>query len=338
MDMQTARQVTPQLIDYFPPRTEMRSDVLKGLSLTQKAISPKYFYDARGSHLFEDITQLPEYYLTRTERGIMEASIGDMAEKIGPGAAVIEFGSGAGNKIRLLLNHLQNPVASVAVEISRDHLLDSSEVLANEYPQLQTIAVCADFTQPFELPPIPGARRNLVFFPGSTIGNFPPDQAIELLKVMNQTAGERGALLIGADLVKDACVLEAAYNDCAGVTAEFNLNLLAHINRELRADFDLHAFRHRALYNKDAQRIEMYLVSQCKQVVHINDQQIRFQRGERILTEYAYKYELDGFAEMASRAGFSVEQVWTDPQQNFSVQYLVSERPVAVVQGQRLTV
>jgi len=335
MDMQTARQATPLLIDYFPPRAEMQSEILAGLAQPQKEISPKYFYDARGSQLFEDITQLPEYYLTRTEKSIMEASIGEIAACIGPSAAVIEFGSGAGNKIRLLLNNLQQPVASVAVEISRDHLLDSSGTLASEYPHLQTIAVCADFTRPFELPPIPGARRNLVFFPGSTIGNFPPEEAVSLLQVMNRTADENGALLIGADLVKDPTVLEAAYNDSAGVTAEFNLNLLAHINRELQADFEADEFRHLAVYNKQAQRIEMYLVSQREQTVHIGGEQIQFDCGERILTEYAYKYELDSFARLAARAGFRVEQVWTDPQKHFSVQYLVRERSLDTVPPQR---
>lgn len=328
MDMQVARQAAPLLIDYFPPRAEMQSEVLAGLSKPLKEISPKYFYDARGSQLFEDITLLPEYYLTRTEKGIMEASIAEMAECIGPSAAVIEFGSGAGHKIRLLLDNLQQPVASVAVEISRDHLLDSSAALASEYPRLQTVAVCADFTQPFELPPIPGARRNLVFFPGSTIGNFPPQQAIGLLRIMNDVAGENGALLIGVDLVKDAAVLEAAYNDSAGVTADFNLNLLIHINRELQADFELDRFKHRAVYNPVAQRIEMYLVSQREQIVRLGDHRIRFEAGERILTEYAYKYELDSFAKLASEAGFRGERTWTDPQNQFGVQYLVRDGSV----------
>ena len=321
--MQANTRAAPRLIDYFPPRAEMRADVLNGLSQEQKEISPKYFYDARGSHLFEDITQLPEYYLTRTERSIMQASVTEMARLVGPNAAVIEFGSGAGAKIRLLLDHLNKPVASVAVEISRDHLLDSAQALADDYPYLDIIAVCADFTRPFELPPIPGARRNLVFFPGSTIGNFPADEAIRLLKVMNQAAGEDGALLIGADLVKDTHMLEAAYNDSAGVTAEFNLNLLAHINRELMADFDLDSFRHQAVYNEAAGRIEMYLVSQREHTVHIGDQRIIFSSGERILTEYAYKYSLSGFADLAASAGFRVVKVWSDPQNHFSVQYLI---------------
>jgi len=335
MDMQTNMRAFPQLIDYFPPRAEMRADILNGLSRPQKEISPKYFYDARGSQLFEDITRLPEYYLTRTERSIMQASIADMARRIGPKAAVIEFGSGSGSKIRLLLDELHEPVACVAVEISRDHLLDSTQSLANDYPQLQTIAVCADFTRPFELPPIPGARRNLVFFPGSTIGNFPPDEAVSLLKVINQATGENGALLIGADLVKDSAVLEAAYNDSAGVTAEFNLNLLAHINRELQADFVADGYRHLAVYNQQVQRIEMYLVSQREQMVHIGGEQIQIKNGERILTEYAYKYELDSFARLAARAGFRVEQVWTDPQQCFSVQYLLRERSVDTAHTQQ---
>ena len=328
MDMQINLRAFPQLIDYFPPRAEMQADILNGLFRPQKEISPKYFYDARGSQLFDDITQLPEYYLTRTERGIMKASVADMARRIGPNAAVIEFGSGSGNKIRLLLDELDEPVACVAVEISRDHLLDSTQSLASNYPQLQTIAICADFTQPFELPPIPGAQRNLVFFPGSTIGNFPPEDAVSLLQVMNHAAGENGALLIGADLVKDSTILEAAYNDSAGVTAEFNLNLLAHINRELQADFVADEFRHLAVYNKEAQRIEMYLISQREQMIQVGGEQIQIECGERILTEYAYKYELESFARLAARAGFRVEQVWTDPRQHFSVQYLLREQSV----------
>jgi L-histidine N-alpha-methyltransferase len=301
----------------------MRADVLRGLSRPRKELSPKYFYDERGSHLFNDITLLPEYYPTRTEDSIMQDALDEIAQLVGPRAAVIEFGSGTGAKIRRLLKHLIDPVACVPVEISREHLVASAQALADEHPQLQVIAVYADFTQPFELPPIPGARRKLVFFPGSTIGNFPPNEAIKLLKVMRQVAGDDGALLIGADLVKETQVLEAAYNDSQGVTAEFNLNLLRRINTELDADFDLDAFRHTAIFNKQHSRIEMYLESRCLQSVHIGDQDIHFDKGERICTEYAYKYELESFAELVSAAGFRVEQVWTDPGQQFSVQYLV---------------
>lgn len=303
----------------------MHADVLEGLARAQKALSPKYFYDQRGSHLFEDITRLPEYYLTRTEDSIMNAFLDEMAERIGPDAAVIEFGSGTGEKIRRLLKHLHSPVACVPVEISRNHLMVSAHSLAADHPQLEVIAICADFTRPFTLPRIHGARRNLVFFPGSTIGNFAPDEAISLLKVMRQVAGENGGLLIGADLVKDAQVLEAAYNDSQGITAAFNLNLLRRINRELQADFDLDAFRHLAIYNQADRRIEMYLVSQKTQQVRIDGHRFDFAEGERILTEYSHKYTLGSFAEMVATAGFKVAQTWTDPQAYFSVQYLVAD-------------
>lgn len=313
----------PRLINFHPPRADMRADVLQGLAKPQKELFPKYFYDERGSHLFDEITRLPEYYLTRTEDSIMLASLDEMARLIGPHAAVIEFGSGTGAKIRRLLKHLVDPVACIPVEISREHLLVSAQSLADEHPQLEVVAVYADFTQPFDLPRIPGAARRLIFFPGSTIGNFPPKEAVRLLKVMRQVSGENGALLIGADLVKDTQTLEAAYNDSQGVTAEFNLNLLQRINVELGADFDLDAFRHTAVFNRQVSRIEMYLESLHSQCVHIDGQEFHFDKGERICTEYAYKYELDAFAEMASAAGFTVNQVWTDPDQKFSVQYLV---------------
>ena len=302
----------------------MLSDVMEGLSRPQKELSPKYFYDAPGSHLFEEITQLPEYYLTRTEASIMAASVAEIAQRVGPDAAVIEFGSGAGEKIRVLLHHLQTPVAFVPIEISRDHLLASANALAQEHPELDVIAVCADFTQPIELPPIAGARRKLVFFPGSTIGNFPPEQAVSLLKLMNQAAGEDGALLIGADLVKDSSLLEAAYNDSAGITAAFNLNLLAHINRELHSDFDLDDFQHRAEYNARVQRIEMYLVSQraTSQCTLVTKPSLLTEvnvSSRNLLINTSWKASPGWLGE----AGLRVGQVWTDPQQHFSVQYLV---------------
>ncbi len=312
----------PRLIDYHPPRADMRADVLEGLSGEHRKLAPKYFYDERGSHLFEDITRLPEYYLTRTEAGIMQACLPQMAGLIGPHAAVIEFGSGTGEKIRRLLSHLDRPVACVPVEISRNHLLASAHSLAKDHPGLEVIGVCADFTQPFQLPPITGAKRNLVFFPGSTIGNFAPGEAVNLLRVMRDVAGDNGGLLIGTDLVKDKATLEAAYNDSQGVTAAFNLNLLRRINDELGADFQLDAFRHQADYNEKERRIEMYLVSQRRQDVRINGQTFAFAEGERILTEYSYKYDLAMFAEMAAGGGFKVQQAWTDELRLFAVQYL----------------
>ena len=313
---------SPRLIDFHPPRSDMRADVVEGLSRPVKQLSPKYFYDERGSHLFEDITRLPEYYLTRTEAAIMRDSLPEMAARIGPHAAVIEFGSGTGEKIRHLLHHLDRPAACVTVEISRNHLLAAADRLATHHPELDVIAVCADFTQPFELPAIRGARRNLVFFPGSTIGNFSPREAVRLLDVMRQVAGANGGLLIGADLVKDRALLEAAYDDSQGVTAEFNLNLLRRINRELGADFQLDSFRHLARYNEHEQRIEIYLVSLRDQQVSLDGKTFAFARGERMLTEYSHKYTLASFAEMAGRAGLAPRGVWTDPEQKFSVQYL----------------
>jgi L-histidine N-alpha-methyltransferase len=324
----SARAAAPRLIDFHPPRADLLADVLDGLSRPRKELSPKYFYDARGSRLFEDITRLPEYYLTRTEAGVMEDSLEAIARLVGPKAAVIEFGSGTGAKLRRLLKGLTRPAACAQVEISRDHLLAAARSLAAEFPDLEVAAVCADFTRPFELPRFRDARRRLVFFPGSTIGNFRPDEAVGLLGVMNRVAGEGGALLAGVDLVKDRRVLEAAYNDDAGVTAEFNLNLLRRINRELGADFELGAFRHQAVYDEAAGRIEMYLVSERGQTVHVDGRRFDFAEDERILTEYSHKYQPDGFAELAGQAGFRVERVWTDPKRHFSVQYLVRERAV----------
>ncbi len=311
-----------RLVDYHPPPADMRAEVLQGLSRRRKALSPKYFYDARGSRLFERITRLPEYYLTRTERSIMAAGMGQMADAIGPGAAVIEFGSGSSTKIRYLLDHLRSPAAYVPVDISRSHLLRAAESLAADHPGLDIVAVCADFTRPFDLPPLAAARRRLVFFPGSTIGNLTHDESVQLLRVMNHVAGANGALLIGVDMVKDTAALEAAYNDAAGVTAAFNLNLLERINHELRADFDTHAFRHRAVYNAAAGRIEMYLVSQSAQRVRLAGREIRFAAGESILTEYSHKYTQAQFAELAARGGFVIRHQWTDAQGWFSVQFL----------------
>lgn len=322
MDEPAEKSRQPRLIDYHPPRADMRADVVAGLSREQKQLSPKYFYDERGSHLFEDITRLPEYYLTRTEAGIMRAALPEISDRIGPHAAAIEFGSGTGEKIRSVLRHLQEPAACVTVEISRNHLLAAADRLAQNHPELDVIAICADFTQPFRLPEIPGAGRNLVFFPGSTIGNFSPEEAVRLLNVMREVAAESGALLIGADLVKDRQILESAYDDSQGITAEFNLNLLRRINNELGADFQLDAFRHLAFYNERHERIEIYLVAQQDQRVSLDGKIFTFTRGERILTEYSHKYTLESFAEMAARAGLEVMQTWTDARQLFSVQYL----------------
>ena len=315
----------PNFSDFEPTLADERQDILAGLSAPQKRLAPKYFYDRRGSQLFDRICELPEYYPTRTELAIMRSHAPAIAEAVGEQACLIEFGSGSSVKIRLLLKTLRKLSAYVPVDISREHLLAAATGLARDFPDIEILPVCADFTQPFDLPDTqrPVARR-VVWFPGSTIGNFEPDQALALLEVMRSEVGTDGALLIGVDLQKDRETLERAYNDTAGVTAEFNLNLLRRLNRELGASFDLDSFRHDAIYNSDHGRIEMYLVSQCAQQVRIGDHVLNFTEGERILTEYSHKFTPEGFAAMAARAGFRLEHLWCDPDRLFSVQYLAA--------------
>lgn len=312
-----------RLLDLHPPHGDFRAEVLQGLRSDHKWLSAKYFYDERGSHLFDAITHLPEYYPTRTELAIMEGRMAEIAAHAGSRGCIIEFGSGSGLKTRRLLSGLDSPVAYVPVEISRDHLLSSAQTLADEFPDLEVLPVCADFTAPFELPvPAEQPNRNLVYFPGSTIGNFPDDEAAELLKVMRVEAGPGGGLIIGVDLRKDRQILERAYNDKDGITAEFNLNLLRRINRELGGDFDLNRFRHRAIWNGSDGRVEMYLDSQADQTVEIGGERISFGKGESILTEYSHKYEPQEFANLADSVGLRVVQVWIDPDALFSIQYL----------------
>jgi L-histidine Nalpha-methyltransferase len=300
--------------------------IVAGLRQTQKTISPKYFYDEAGSRLFEDITRLPEYYLTNTELDIMEECVEEIAELAGKHASLIEFGSGSSMKTRLLLRHLRSPAVYAPVDISEEHLLESQRSIQVDFPEIEVLPVVADFTQPFALPnPTTLPQRNIVYFPGSTIGNFEEEDAIELMRVMYQEAGADGALVIGVDLQKDPEVIHAAYNDSAGITARFNLNMLQHLNREFGADFNLDAFSHRATYDADSGRIVMELVSTDEQSVCIGDTRIPFAAGEAITTEYSHKYTLDDFAAMAAEAGFSVERFWTDSQQWFAVHYCVRD-------------
>lgn len=301
-------------------------DIVDGLSQPQKTLSPKFFYDERGSELFDLITKLPEYYPTATEMAILERNIEEIARLIGPQASIIEFGAGSSYKIRFLLQHLHEPAVYVPVDISKDFLQSAAEDLAADVPDIEIIPVAADFTKPFDLPsPRIMPKRNIVFFPGSTIGNFTPDAALDLLEVMYQEAGEDGGLLIGVDLRKDPAVLEAAYNDSDGITAQFNLNMLTHLNREFDATFDVDRFRHEAVYNATAGRIEMYLVSLADQAFSVSGHDFIMEKGERILTEHSWKYSLEAFANLAARAGFSVERVWTDEKRYFSVQYLTRD-------------
>jgi len=310
--------------DLAPEADDFLTEVVKGLSQRPKTLPCKFFYDERGSALFDAICELPEYYPTRTEIALLEAISGDLARHIGPHAHLIEYGCGSVKKVRPLLDALEAPAAYVAVDISREHLLDAAQTLAGDYPDLDVHAVCADFTRPFEVRQpagCPDARR-VGFFPGSTLGNFMPDDARRFLANAVELLGPGGAMVIGIDLKKDVGILHAAYNDAQGVTADFNLNLLTRINRELGGDFDLGQFRHQAHYNGDAGRIEMHLYSAVEQAVHIDGATFRFREGESIHTENSHKYSIKEFQSLARDAGFEPAQVWTDDAQLFSIHYL----------------
>lgn len=312
-----------ELLDFHPPRKDMLADVLRGLQAREKWLSSMYFYDERGSRLFDEICELPEYYPTRTELSIMDAHIEEMCDALGPHCMLVEFGSGSSLKTRALLEHLDTPAAYVPVEISREHLVNSAEQLHAQFPGIEILPVCADFTQDFELPESSQPPlRTVVYFPGSTIGNFDPEDALDLLRRMAGLAGEGGGVLIGVDLEKDSAMLERAYNDKAGVTAQFNLNILERLNRELGADFDQDGFAHEAIWNASRHRIEMHLVSRRAQRVTLRDHTVSFALGESIHTESSYKFTLERFANLAAQGGLTVDQVWMDERGLFSVQYL----------------
>jgi L-histidine N-alpha-methyltransferase len=299
---------------------QFRLEVLRGLRQSPKTLPCKYFYDEHGSALFDAICQLDEYYVTRTELAIMQQSVAAMAEVLGPGCVLIEFGSGSSVKTRLLLDHLPDLVGYVPVDISRTHLLTTASRLRNDYPHLPIHPVAADFTKSFTLPQLTAGRR-VVYFPGSTIGNFTPAQAAVILARIVGLVGEGGGLLIGVDLQKDVTVLERAYADAQGVTAAFNLNLLRRINRELGGNFRVESFHHRAIYNPSMHRIEMYLVCEQPQTVQIGPARIELVKGESIHTENSHKYTVEQFARLAQRVGLSLRHSWQDERQYFSVQY-----------------
>ncbi|MBI3964359.1 MAG: L-histidine N(alpha)-methyltransferase [Chloroflexi bacterium] len=312
-----------RLLDLEPRLDTFREEVLDGLWRSPKRLPCKFFYDDRGSQLFDAICELDEYYPTRTELDILHRHVGAMAAAIGPRCRVVEYGSGSGVKTRILLDALEEPVAYVPIDISREHLLRSARRLAAAYPDLEVLPVCADYTQSFDLPDSTRlARRTVVYFPGSTIGNFDLDEAREFLRHIGAICGPGGGLLIGVDLKKDPTILHAAYNDAQGVTAAFNLNLLARINRELGADLRLDHFAHYAFYSPEPGRIEMHLVSLSDQTAEVGGEAIAFEHGESILTEYSYKYSLGGFRRLAADASFDVQDVWVDDHHRFSVQYL----------------
>ena len=305
--------------------SEAQAEIIDGLKAKQKRISPKYFYDERGSQLFDEICDLPEYYPTRTEYSIMQTRLAEIAKLVGPGAAVIEFGAGSNTKARKLLGALDAPVAYVPVEISGEYLADQAKQLQADFPDLSIKPVVADFTQSFELPEHPvDPARNLIFFPGSTIGNFTRAEAVELLEVMRYEAKPGGALLIGVDLIKDVDLILAAYNDSQGKTAKFNRNVLQHLNNSVGSDFDLDNFEHEAIYDERHHRIEMRLVSQVRHSVGLADETIGFEAGEHIVTEYSHKYSIEMFTMLAESARWSPQAVWTDEQQLFSVHFLTA--------------
>jgi L-histidine Nalpha-methyltransferase len=305
-----------------PLLRQFRADVVQGLRAPVKTLPCKYYYDEIGSELFEQITRLPEYYPTRTELAIMVRHAADMADLLGPRCLLIEYGSGSSAKTRLLLDRLRDPAGYVPIDVSGAYLRRSAETLAADYPHLPVLPVCDDFTRSLELPEVAAAARRVVYFPGSTIGNFTPAEAVSLLRRTAQLCGPGGALLLGVDLRKNPRVIEAAYNDARGVTAAFNRNILVRINRELAGDFAVEQFDHRAFYDAVEGRIEMHLVSRCAQWVHVGDAEFFFAAGESIRTEYSHKYHLRGLRQLAAASGFSVAKVWTDPRKYFGVSYL----------------
>ena len=300
-------------------------DVIAGLTARPKWLSPKYFYDEAGAKLFEDITALPEYYPTRCEMQILRERAADIARFFPPASALIEFGSGSSKKVRILLAAAPTIAAYVPVDISSQMLVQEAEELRRDYPRLAVLPVEADFTQPFSLPPAAAGMAHTGFFPGSTIGNFEPHEACAFLRHAGRMLGRASALIIGVDLVKDPKILNAAYNDRAGLTAKFNLNLLARINRELDGNFDLESFSHKAFYNSVRQRIEMHLVSKQRQKVKVGGRVIEFRAGETIHTENSYKYTLETFGALARGSGWTPMSVWTDAGGNFSIHALVNE-------------
>jgi dimethylhistidine N-methyltransferase len=306
------------------PDNEFAAAVIDGLSKPSKTLPCRFFYDARGSELFEEITRLPEYYLTRTETSILEARAPEMAVGVPEGAVLVEFGSGSSRKTEILLRELSQLGTYVAIDVSDSALHEARVRLGKRFPNLDVRPLVADFSYPVSFPVDLAARYKVGFFPGSTIGNVTPTEAARLLGVFRRVLSPGGRLILGVDLKKDVRQLVRAYDDAAGVTAAFNLNLLARINRELNGSFDLAAFRHRAVYNPRHGRIEMHLESERRQEVHIAGRIFRFQAGECIHTENSYKYSVGEFQDVARSANWRPQRVWTDKDNLFSVHELTT--------------
>jgi len=310
--------------DLEPEIEGFRTAVLRGLNAQKKYLPCKFFYDLRGSQLFDQICELEEYYVTRTELGLLRQNLGEIIECLGPDCHLVEFGSGSSTKVRILLDKMRKPAGYTGIDISRDHLILSCAELSDVYPGLAVRAVCADYSEALTVPALGSSfGRPVAFFPGSSLGNFDEADAVNFLaRVAAFLSKSGGGLLIGIDLKKDEETLNAAYDDAKGITAAFNLNLLVRANEEIGANFDLSAFRHRAYYNSDLGRMEMHLVSTESQSVTIDDDTISFVHGEYIHTENSYKYSLEQFAAMSRKAGFKSSKVWCDANDLYSVHYL----------------
>jgi dimethylhistidine N-methyltransferase len=317
-------QGSVRVTDLGPAATDFLREAVAGLSASPPTLPSKFFYDERGSDLFREICELPEYYITRTETALLERYAGEMAASIGANAQLVGLGTGAGVKTRMLLQHLDNVIAYVPVDISKQRLIESAGELSRVMPHLEILPVVADYMQEFALPQ-PSRRPDhvAVYFPGSTIGNLQPESARAFLARICRLCGRDGGLIIGVDLEKPRAVLHAAYNDSAGVTAEFNRNVLVRANRELGANFVLECWQHRAIYNEQEHRIEMHLISEKEQTVQLGGREFRFREGDEIISEYSYKHTIEGFGELAKSAGFRRANVWTDPQQWFAVFHFV---------------
>jgi len=303
-----------------------KAEIIAGLKHTPKRIQSKFFYDERGSRLFEEITLLEEYYLTRVEIEILQKYLSEMAALIGPKAVVIEFGTGAGVKTRMLIEALDKPKSFIPIDISREQLNEASRELAARFPSLDIRPVCADYTSTIAIPlDSETAGKKIVFFPGSTIGNFTPEEAVGFLRQVAKLAGPDGALLIGFDRNKSTKVLEDAYNDNLGITAKFNLNLIHRINREFAVNIPVENFDHFAFFNNDESRIEMHLISRVEQTLMLGGEEIHLGAGEHIITEYSYKYSSPAFQGLLGSSGFVVQARWTDSNGYFEVCYCITK-------------
>lgn len=324
LDLHAGEAPTIAFHDHAPELETFAAATVRGLSAAEKSIPCQFLYDERGSALFDRICELPEYYPTRTETLILRDHSAEIAARMGREAVLIELGSGSSIKVRILLEAMSDPAAYVAVDISAEHLKRAAQALAADYPELKVAAICADYSRAFALPDLPGGGRRVGFFPGSTIGNLERPDALAFLKLWAERLGPDAAMLVGVDLKKDAATLNAAYDDAQGVTAAFSLNLLARANRELGADFDLAAFRHRAVYDEAAGSVRIHLVSARRQTVRLAGRAFELAEGEAIHVENSNKYSLQDFADLAGEAGFTPATAWTDAKGLFSLHYLTT--------------